>query len=1081
MKKMRSIRSYRLAAKQLNQRVTVSLDAEWTSAKNAPETIDAQGRRIRLHEEDNWILSWQLSVLNHETGEISSLIVYPEGPLRRHRKKLSTLIGLALDKALSDGVISSCPRNINIAMFFSRADLSTVSDFNVWKRKFALIRKTYTTSDQRPSAEIPTPQGMQPVGIRLMDLSLMSPAGSSLDDIGAGLGIPKVHLPDGYSKDRMDIFLRENREAFEHYAITDAVITARYCAKIYDLFDELGVSSTSPTLGSVAVKLTEKVLKSSGIKPLEFLGKEEIINLTGKRQRKERVPDKRLVGHWQYWAQCYHGGLNGAYALGFSPPGVAVYDIDVCSAYTTAMALIRVPDWASVEDVDCGDANNALHRLATTEAMTFAHVIFKFPPEIRFPGLPSRAQEGQGLIYPYAGESFCTGAELLVALSLGAKIVPLSGRRIEWLEDRRPFEEFTRQINALRKQYKKQDPLLAKMFKEIGNSAYGKISQAVAGLRTVGDVVTRKTFNTKTERREDLGPSPISQPAFAAYTTGIVRALLIEAVNSIPSTKWLGSITTDGFATTASLEEVNTTGPIATLFREARARITPENDAVFEYKHQEPGVYIIKTRGVISTADENWIPTIQLEKPGERLLAKVSYKSNEHTGNTVDHCEYWIGQLRDRDYNTKTLVKSFIPPVEQHIKEKDLFKREREVQLNMCYDFKRDLINVRDVACLITADTVAHQSLEAYHARRSAFDAWRKSQRRVLKNTEDYIDFMHWEAQQRSRSQLGIRTHNSLPAVLVAIGRAAANAEYGFKTAEQKEIALGLSKLCGRQVSVMKVKNIKRRGHKNASLIGSLDVFSNDEERIVGRVYHAKPSLLIFITTLVRPRSRADAQLFQIITLEHANDDYEEAQWDDIYTDEDAPNSVDGVHLAQIGLFVDASLRKRHLSIETDSCGRAGAAMQAESAVCGIYGNRHKRHLTPLANADAAQNSANTLGNLQGHSRAEPLSLDQGRPPHSDPRYNNVTFSKQMAALTPGLEVQLRRQGLTSKHLRLGRIAAETDGTPEVDRPMAALAHALAVKDGLPVEIAVLMLRALLLQTETSTPQNRMKVSGGQP
>jgi hypothetical protein len=86
-----------------------------------------------------------------------------------------------------------------------------------------------------------------------------------------------------------------------------------------------------------------------------------------------------------------------------------------------------------------------------------------------------------------------------------------------------------------------------------------------------------------------------------------------------------------------------------------------------------------------------------------------------------------------------------------------------------------------------------------------------------------------------------------------------------------------------------------------------------------------------------------------------------------------------------------------------------------------------------------------------------------------------------MAALTPGLEVQLRRQGLTSKHLRLGRIAAETDGTPEVDRPMAALAHALAVKDGLPVELAVLMLRALLFQTETSTPQNRMKVSGGQP
>jgi hypothetical protein len=38
----------------------------------------------------------------------------------------------------------------------------------------------------------------------------------------------------------------------------------------------------------------------------------------------------------------------------------------------------------------------------------------------------------------------------------------------------------------------------------------------------------------------------------------------------------------------------------------------------------------------------------------------------------------------------------------------------------------------------------------------------------------------------------------------------------------------------------------------------------------------------------------------------------------------------------------------------------------------------------------------------------------------------------------------------------LGRQAAEADGTPIEDWPLAALAHALSLREGLPVELAVL-------------------------
>ena len=63
---------------------------------------------------------------------------------------------------------------------------------------------------------------------------------------------------------------------------------------------------------------------------------------------------KRRESRSQTWfallataAQAYHGGYNQALALGFSPEGRPLSDVDLVSAYTTALAFIRVPDWKS--------------------------------------------------------------------------------------------------------------------------------------------------------------------------------------------------------------------------------------------------------------------------------------------------------------------------------------------------------------------------------------------------------------------------------------------------------------------------------------------------------------------------------------------------------------------------------------------------------------------------------------------------------------------------------------------------------------------------------------------------------------
>ena len=92
---------------------------------------------------------------------------------------------------------------------------------------------------------------------------LLSPAGTSLEKLGKLLGVPKIELPEGYTKDRMDLFLRDHPEKFEKYALTDAVIPALWVARIYSLlFDRLGIRKKVITLGGAAVELVKREAKA---------------------------------------------------------------------------------------------------------------------------------------------------------------------------------------------------------------------------------------------------------------------------------------------------------------------------------------------------------------------------------------------------------------------------------------------------------------------------------------------------------------------------------------------------------------------------------------------------------------------------------------------------------------------------------------------------------------------------------------------------------------------------------------------------------------------------------------------------
>ena len=80
--------------------------------------------------------------------------------------------------------------------------------------------------------------------------------------------------------------------------------------------------------------------------------------------------------------------------LGFSPEGKELHDLDIRSAYTTALAFIGVPDWNGARH--CVE----LDQLAVIdEAMTAALVEFRFPDRTRIsvPAGQGVEQQGAGL------------------------------------------------------------------------------------------------------------------------------------------------------------------------------------------------------------------------------------------------------------------------------------------------------------------------------------------------------------------------------------------------------------------------------------------------------------------------------------------------------------------------------------------------------------------------------------------------------------------------------------------------------------------------------------------------------------
>lgn len=528
----------------------------------------------------NEIISYQV-VGQTQRGQCS-VIVYPKSVAKHHRWKFEAIVGYLIAEMFEQGLLDEVPKEVVVFGHFLRADLTTFSDF--WKNQKTTLRsvsRTVTSAMQDYGVDVQA-LGKRKAGkdphvveapsgekyrtkVRFVDTLALSPNGSGLAVIGELIGLPKLELPDGYVKDEMQRFKDEQPEQFEAYAMRDAEIALAYGLRMFKFATvELGLSKCPITLGAMGVAVFLKMLKESGVDKREAFGEREITTqhwnakLGRPHTKKELVPTdaRELFEHLAI--RCFMGGRNECFTCGPSDIGT-FYDFDLSGAYTTGMVDIRPLDYdrafmtTNIDDY-CG------------HVCGFARVRFSFPDGTRFPCIAVH-HDLYGLYFPMTGETFTTAPEIEAARNMGATIEILQGVVIPWQLDSEPlFLSFVQLIREKRTSYPKKS-YEASMWKEIGNSLYGKTAQ---GLRS------KTAFELASGLSKDIPRSAVTNPYFAAHTTGFIRAVISELLASVPTNRQVISVTTDGFLTDAPMNELDLTGPLC-------ARFNAHNELVTNY------------------------------------------------------------------------------------------------------------------------------------------------------------------------------------------------------------------------------------------------------------------------------------------------------------------------------------------------------------------------------------------------------------------------------------------------------------------------------------------------------------------
>ncbi|HGG1427313.1 TPA: hypothetical protein ACJFMQ_003908 [Escherichia coli] len=697
----------------------------------------------------NDILSYQSYVVLPDGTGVPG-ILYPASGHKKDRLSLKNFLAQTLTPLLKNDQITEWPGSITLYAHFLRADVASFADF--WSdHKILLkgIRSTVSSFKNRYGIDFDEVETRREKNSLIMfdkrtspsrcsnvtftDTLLITPGGMGLAECGQLLGLPKLTIPAPYSISDMRQYLKGDRRGFEAYAVRDAEIAVRYALQVKSFCTEsLMIERVPTTIGAMAVSRFLKTIDESGISSEICMGTRTVSkqcwnpDTQGFRTVKTRqsIPAREL--YETFPINCYHGGRNECYMMGITPER-EWYDYDLAGAYTTGLLDILQPDYGNIfhsrnpEDY-CG------------HVMGFALVSFQFPDSVRFPCLPVRTEQF-GLFFPLAGESWATAPEIALALSLGAEITIQQGIIVPWRMDEphdatnlrkqecSVFLPFVQQVRENRNHHDKGS-LEEKFWKEIGNSLYGKLAQ---GLHA------KTAFDTARGLNSPLPPSAVTQPFFAAHVTGFVRAVVGELMNALPTNATVVSVTTDGFLTDASLENIDMSGPLSSRFQ-TLCDIADPGSSMLTCKHQVRQLVAMKTRGQLTYKESEGFPIVHA-RAGVKPPADIPRD---------DYNRYMVDLYMNRAPGQKLRRGSLISTRDMWLNESDLVAVESEIRLNLEFDFKRQLLAPTMNEGHLLMYSRPWDDMSQALKQRQLFDDWRQTH--ALKDEadwEDWCDFLY--------------------------------------------------------------------------------------------------------------------------------------------------------------------------------------------------------------------------------------------------------------------------------------------------------------------------------------------------
>lgn len=663
------------------------------------------------------------------------------------RFKLSTFLSWVVQQGMRQGMISTWPSKITLVGHFTLAGLALFSDFQCRKHQLNSIRRTFISLQPFRCRLYDQSSNHHQVTVTVRDSMLVSPdQKQSLKALGDLIGKETLELVDE-EIENMEDFIREDPARFKDYALRDPEICVRYCLRIAALNKDLiGEFEIPPTLSSIGVKYLLHHWGERKICRHAVLGTEMVRENSWFEERKVLKRKKCFVSIQERFLQenlvteCYHGGRNEQYLFGAGEVGIWT-DWDLAGAYTTALSLIGLPAWRGIrQSCDLDEFQ--------PDVLGFARVRFRFPYLTKFPCLPVRV--ASGLLFPLTGESYCAAPEIFLARSLGAELEILSGIIVPCSFELRPFESFIVDCTKSRQSFPKGslDELL---WKEIGNSTYGKVAQ---GLKR------KRCFDSRTGSHKDLPPSEITNPYFAAFTTSFIRAVLGEILARLPLDASVCNATTDGFLTNASDEDVMTAtkGPLCQLFAQARVRICGDGKTL-DPKHRIAQPLGWRTRGQAT------IESI----PGQNIvLAKAGLKAP--TGDKEQQNEWTILQFMNRSRDSKQTFTTLRNLPEIWKTGSDLVQEQVTRRISMEYDWKRrpTTAGIRPIRSTnhLYFETVPWPSEREFNKCREAWDAFQSQHPVVLKTECDLIAFQEYREMTVGIS--GLKKPRQAPALTLA-------------------------------------------------------------------------------------------------------------------------------------------------------------------------------------------------------------------------------------------------------------------------------------------------------------------------